>query len=109
MKTKKMSTEKKTIEFKIVEYTMPAMGVDRNGNTADLVDILMRATPKGGFSNQDQFDIPPLLVKFKDTEAGSSVDLTQREVNIIKGKLDGMCWSVIDESIGEFIDYINSL
>lgn len=104
-----MSEEKKTIEFKIVEYSMPAMGVDRNANTTDLVNILMRATPKEGFSNRDQFDIPPLLAKFKDMEAGSSVELTQREVNLIKGKLEGMCWSLIDESIGEFIDYIDSL
>lgn len=105
-----MSKDKKTIEIVIIDYSEDVPGQGRKINTSDLFGMLINGMPPKGFSNQDQMELPAISAKLLDKDTGEKIELTQREINTLKSKLDrGVSWAIVHSDIGEFIDYVQSL
>lgn len=77
----------------------------------DLIAMVLKRTPEKGWTTDAMRIVIPMLDKVeKANEKGKDIELTSEEFVFLKERISGFNWgTVLNKSIIEFEDYINSV
>lgn len=96
----------------MVKFEVKATQLPKEDGTmsyADLLLLCMKSVPAGGFTIGEMSDRLGVVTKLKETKEGDVVEFEDGQLPGIKQCVSAMRWSILDEQIKDFGDYVMAL